>query len=96
MRMGNLWWFHYLKSNGSFHPVKFFFSNPITLEANKTYSIDAFITGGQTFYGVNFSPNIQCNDPIPIKVKFLNSIYTTDSGTYTEGQIPSLYFSKCI
>ena len=85
----------FLQSNGSYHPVKFLFSNPITLEANKKYTINVNITGGETFWGVNFSPNVHCNDPIPFKVTFSNSSYTNDSGTYTDGQIPSLYFSKC-
>ena len=84
----------FLKSNGSCHPVKFLFSNPITLEANKKYFITANIIGGQTYYGVNFSPDVLCNDPMPFKVALLGSMYTTDSGTYTEGQFPSLYFSK--
>ena len=89
----------FLQSNGSYHPVKFLFSNPITLEANKKYTINANITGGETFWGANFSPNVHCNDQMPFKVTHLNTftgIGPGTLGTFTEGQIPSLYFSKFI
>ena len=86
-----------LISNGTSLPVRFLFSNPITLEAHKKYTINANITRGQTFYGVNFN-QLYCSDrdSVPFKLNFSRSSYTTDSGTYTEGQIPSLFFSKCI
>ena len=87
-----------LKSNGSCHPVKFLFSKPITLEANKKYIINAYITEGQTYYVVNFSPEFQCNDPMPFKVTYLGTFTGTGPGIlgiFEDGQIPSLYFSKC-
>ena len=79
-----------IKSDGNPTPVKVFVGDPVCLEANQLYKIEADRTGPNTFYGIGGESKVKMND---ITITYsMHSGKNNDTDT-DRGQIPGIILS---